>query len=151
MENQRRLIDNARRKVDKKAAQLKGISHLSALIAGFAMVVLVEASIDDDVPNWLQAAFAASAAVVVRHTQPTVTLSMTPRATAAVVIAPLLQISLMLISMINTSLILVIILKHDCSTPTGPGITPTELFLDFWNKRCEEDWQSSFKAFRFGK
>lgn len=92
------------------------------------------------------------------HSPAAVTLSMTPHATAAAVVTavviappPLLQISLMLISMLNTSLILVIILKHDCSTPTGPGITPTELFLDFWNKRCEEDWQSSFKAFRFGK
>ena len=39
--NERRLIDDARRSVDVHAEQLKAVSHLSALIAGFAMVVMV--------------------------------------------------------------------------------------------------------------
>ena len=52
--------------VDKKAAQLKAISHLAALIAGFSMVVLVEALVGDDVPTILVAAFGLSAACVVR-------------------------------------------------------------------------------------
>lgn len=42
LDNRRRLIDDARRAVDEKAAQLKAVSSLSALIAGFGMVVLVE-------------------------------------------------------------------------------------------------------------
>ena len=56
----------------------------------------------------------------------------------------------MLMAMLNCTLILVIILKHDCSQPTGSSMTPTQMFLDFWETRCEEDWQSSFKQFRMG-
>ena len=41
LSNERRLIDDARRSVDVHAEQLKAVSHLSALIAGFAMVVMV--------------------------------------------------------------------------------------------------------------
>lgn len=61
------------------------------------------------------------------------------------------QIGLMLMAMLNCTLILVIILKHDCSQPTGSTMTPTQVFLDFWETRCEEDWQSSFKQFRMGE
>lgn len=44
LENERRRIDDARRSVDVKAQQLKSLSHQSALIAGFSMVVLVESN-----------------------------------------------------------------------------------------------------------
>ena len=45
LENERRAIDDARRAVDEKAQQLKSLSHQSALIAGFSMVVIVEIEI----------------------------------------------------------------------------------------------------------
>ena len=38
VENERREVDDARRAVNEKAEQLKAISGLSALVAGFAMV-----------------------------------------------------------------------------------------------------------------
>jgi len=38
VENERREVDDARRSVNEKAEQLKAISGLSALVAGFAMV-----------------------------------------------------------------------------------------------------------------
>ena len=47
-----------------------------------------------------------------------------------------LQIGLMLVAMLNCTLMLVIILKHDCSQPTGSTMTPTQVFLDFWQTRC---------------
>lgn len=40
LENERREVDDARRAVNEKAEQLKAISGLSALVAGFAMVKL---------------------------------------------------------------------------------------------------------------
>lgn len=38
VENERRYVDDARRAVNEKAEQLKAVSGLSALVAGFAMV-----------------------------------------------------------------------------------------------------------------
>ena len=43
------LEDNMRRAVSEKAEQLKAVGSLSALIAGFAMVVQTEVSIPNDV------------------------------------------------------------------------------------------------------
>ena len=45
IDNERRSIDDARRSVDEKAEMLRAVSHLSALIAGFAMVVMVETQV----------------------------------------------------------------------------------------------------------
>lgn len=122
IENRRRAIDDARHILDKKVQQLKAISHLSALVAGFAMVVLVEATVPSTIPHTLQAAFGMTAAVVV---------------------------GLLLMAMINCTLILVLILKHDCTKFDGDN-TPSELLLDFWHKRCEDDFEASFKAFTLG-
>ena len=86
MDNIRREIDDARRSVDEKSEQLKAISHISALIAGFAMVVLVEVELPGTTPFWLLISFALSSAMVV---------------------------CLMLVAMLNCTMILVCILKFD--------------------------------------
>mmetsp|Transcript_4546 Transcript_4546/g.6940 ORF Transcript_4546/g.6940 Transcript_4546/m.6940 type:complete len:228 (-) Transcript_4546:523-1206(-) len=87
LENERRAIDDARRSVDEKAEQLKALGQQSALIAGFAMVVMVEASIPEDLNEVLLVLYGASASMVV---------------------------ALMLISMLNATFILVAILRYDC-------------------------------------
>ena len=87
LENERRAIDDARRSVDEKAQQLKAVSHQSALIAGFSMVVLVEIQIPADLSPGLLVTFGCTTAGVV---------------------------SLMLIAMLNATYILVAILRYDC-------------------------------------
>ena len=64
--NARRLIDDVRRRVDEKTAQLQAISQLSALIAGFSMMVLVEATVPEGVNVILLTAYGATTALVVR-------------------------------------------------------------------------------------
>jgi len=96
VENERRLIDDARRAVDEKSQQLKALSHLSALIAGFAMVVLVEISIPATFPGPLLLAFGVSASSV---------------------------IAMMLVSMLNATLMLVAINKYDCIRREMPFVT----------------------------
>lgn len=64
LENERRSIDDARRSVDEKAEQLKALGQQSALIAGFAMVVMVEASIPEDLNEILLVLYGASASMV---------------------------------------------------------------------------------------
>lgn len=93
LENERRAIDDSRRSVDEKAQQLKAVSHQSALIAGFSMIVLVEIEIPADL-----------------HPVLLVTFGMT---TASVV-------SLMLVAMLNATYILVAILRYDCVVRETP-------------------------------
>jgi len=85
--NERRLIDDARRSVDVHAEQLKAVSHLSALIAGFAMVVMVEIQLPDRINFLLLLVYGATSASVV---------------------------GLMLLAMLNCTVMLVAILKYDC-------------------------------------
>jgi hypothetical protein len=93
LDNKRREIDDARRKVDEKAQQLKGISHMSTLIGGFAMIVLVEIQIAEDIDATLLAAFAGTTALVV---------------------------GTMLVAMLNCTMILTVIMEYDVVTEEVP-------------------------------
>ena len=64
-EVRRREVDNVRRAVDEKAQQLKSISHLSALIAGFSMVCMVEVQIAPQTTKLLIYLFASASTLVV--------------------------------------------------------------------------------------
>jgi len=87
LENERRAIDDARRSVDEKAEQLKALGQQSALIAGFAMVSMVEASIPEDLHPLLIVLYGATASITV---------------------------GIMLLSMLSSTFILVAILRYDC-------------------------------------
>jgi hypothetical protein len=93
IDNIRREIDDTRRSVDEKAQSLKTISNLSALIAGFAMVVLVEIYIPPQLHLAQITIFGATSAGV---------------------------IGCMLIAMLTTSMMLIAILKYDCVNRSPP-------------------------------
>lgn len=116
LENERHAIDDARRSVDEKAQQLKVLANQSALIAGFSMVVLVESNIPDNISSVLLTIFGAVVAIT---------------------------IALMLVSTLNSTYILVAILRYDCVERTVP-------FDTFWRRRCEADWKVALRAFSVG-
>mmetsp|Transcript_19155 Transcript_19155/g.60238 ORF Transcript_19155/g.60238 Transcript_19155/m.60238 type:complete len:232 (-) Transcript_19155:305-1000(-) len=87
VDNERRSIDDARRNVDEKAEQLKAVSHLSALIAGFAMIVMVEVELPDSISLVLLIVYSATCASVV---------------------------GLMLLAMLNCTIMLIAVMKYDC-------------------------------------
>lgn len=116
IENERRLIDNARRDVDEKAEQLKAISHLSALIGGFAMVVMVEITMPSNINFALLVIYGLTSSSVV---------------------------GLMLLAVLNSTMILIAILKYDCINRPIP-------FKEFWQTRCESDWRFAYKCFSSG-
>mmetsp|Transcript_9550 Transcript_9550/g.14058 ORF Transcript_9550/g.14058 Transcript_9550/m.14058 type:complete len:207 (-) Transcript_9550:54-674(-) len=86
LENERRAIDDARRAVDEKAQQLKSLSHQSALIAGFSMILIVEIEIPKNLHPAILILFGCTSALVV---------------------------CLMLVSMLNATFMLVAILRYD--------------------------------------
>lgn len=121
-ENTRRDLHDARRAVDKRTEQLKAISSLAALFAGFSMVVLVESNVDADVlPQLLMAAFGGVTAIAA---------------------------GAMLLSMINASLILVAVLNFDCKRSVLESGQFS--FVQFWSSRCERDFLFAFKCFGIG-
>lgn len=87
LENTRHAIDDARRAVDEKAAQLKVLANQSALIAGFSMVAFVEINIASSVNGVVLTLFGATVSSV---------------------------IALMLVSTLNATYMLVAILRYDC-------------------------------------
>lgn len=116
LENERHAIDDARRSVDEKAQQLKVLANQSALIAGFSMVVLVESNIPDNINSVLLTLFGGVTAIT---------------------------IALMLVSTLNSTYILVAILRYDCVERSVP-------FDVFWRRRCETDWKLALRSFSFG-
>ena len=116
LENERLAIDDARRSVDEKAQQLKVLANQSALIAGFSMVVLVESSIPENINSVVLTFFGLIVAIT---------------------------IALMLVSTLNSTYILVAILRYDCVERSVP-------FDVFWRRRCEADWKVALRAFSLG-
>lgn len=116
LENERHAIDDARRSVDEKAEQLKVLANQSALFAGFSMVVLVESNVSGDINGILLTFFGGVTACV---------------------------IALMLVSTLNSTYMLVAILRYDCVNRDVP-------FDEFWRKRCEPDWKLALRAFSYG-
>lgn len=116
LENERHAIDDARRAVDEKAQQLQVVANQGALFAGFSMVVLVESSIPEALNGALLAVFGSAVATT---------------------------IALFLVSTLNSTYILVAILRYDCVRRDVP-------FSEFWNKRCEPDWKIALRCFSYG-
>ena len=140
-----RHVEKNRRDVEEKSEQLKSISNLSALIAGFAVVALVELDFNrDDVSEWLIALYAGSTALVV---------------------------GLMLNAMVLCTFILSSILKRGKSYVSEdeeaeflfrcrkfaahfkPGDFPPQpkrTFERHWENRCEDSWKKAFFMFTAG-
>lgn len=54
-----------------------------------------------------------------------------------------LVIALMLVGTLNSTYILVAILRYDCVNREVP-------FEEFWRKRCEPDWKTALRAYSYG-
>lgn len=123
LENRRREIDDTRRMVDEKAEQLKAISSLSALIAGFAMVAQTNLGIPSNLDSVLLVFFGFTVSSVV---------------------------SLMMIAMLNATFILIAIYKYDTNILKSDTRKSAKGFKDFWESTCERDWTVAFYAFSIG-
>lgn len=107
LENRRREIDDTRRAVDEKAEQLKAISNLSALIAGFAMVAQTNLGIPSDIEFGVLCLFGFSVASVV---------------------------CLMMIAMLNSTFLLIAVYRYNVSENEDMQ-AHFETFWDTWCKK----------------
>jgi calcium release-activated calcium channel protein 1 len=142
-----RFVEKNRRDVEEKSEQLKAVSSLAALFAGFAVVTLTQFGFDADTVGIAWIAFYG--------------------------ILTALVVGLMTISMVTCTLILGSILKNGklyvneeaeedfmfrCKafirnhkeTPALKPPCPRRTFEAFWRIRCETDWRRSFQLFALG-
>jgi hypothetical protein len=141
IENIRRQIDDTRREVDERAECLNAVSHLSALISGFAMVVMIEVQLPSDLHIFQITLFGELRVFSNFSTILMSYMKFTPCFHAGATSAGV--VSLMLIAMLNCTMMLIAILRYDCVQRDPP-------FDQFWATRCEGDWQFAYKAFTTG-
>eukprot|EP00850_Spirogloea_muscicola_P004645 SM000020S05995 [mRNA] locus=s20:349463:352396:+ [translate_table: standard] len=140
-----RFVEKNRRDVEEKSEQLKAISNVSALFAGFAVVTLTQFNFQySDTHLYLVAIYGILTATTV---------------------------GLMTLSMVTCTLILGSILKNGknyvnedaeedfmfrCKDfVAGYAVgqkppAPRRTFEAFWDYRCEEDWRRAFSFFTWG-
>ncbi|XP_024530886.1 uncharacterized protein LOC9653726 isoform X1 [Selaginella moellendorffii] len=140
-----RFVEKNRRDVEEKSEQLKAISNLAALFAGFAVVTLTQFTIAPDPVLTVWIAFYG--------------------------VLTAIAVGLMTISMVTCTLILGSILKNGKSyvneeaeeefmfkcrdfvksyrTGDKPP-SPRRTFEAFWEIRCEDDWKRAFQFFAWG-
>ena len=129
-------FQNTRRDIDEKVEQLRAISQLAALIAGFDIVVLIGKDDEGcDVlfwQGWLNEGF--SAELDIPANVPETLL-------VALGISSALTVCLMSLSFVLCTLMLVGILKaFDINSHRR------QTFREFWILRCEDDWRKAFKV-----
>jgi len=128
IENIRRQIDDTRREVDERAECLNAVSHLSALISGFAMVVMIEVQLPSDLHIFQITLFGELRVFSNFSTILMSYMKFTPCFHAGATSAGV--VSLMLIAMLNCTMMLIAILRYDCVQRDPP-------FDQFWATRCE--------------
>jgi len=134
-----RDLDNRRREIDEKNEQLRQLANVAAIIAGFALTVLVQISYPDDVPEFLLTLLALATAVTV---------------------------CCMVYSALVCTLMLVATLKKfegkdgggfqlfsessEQSTTSQPRTFDKSIFELFWETQCASDWSRAVHAFSYG-
>ncbi|CAG9462312.1 unnamed protein product [Pedinophyceae sp. YPF-701] len=161
-----RFVEKNRREVEEKAQLLRLMSELSALIAGFAVVGILEFNVDfDDTSEPLLALFAAFTAL-------TVGLTANSMIVCALMHAAVLRIGKSFVGEVEEAEFMRACLayargtappddpfarnagttpvnKPRCPTDAAPP-QPRRNFNTYWVHRCEEEWRWSFRMFSLG-
>ena len=119
----KRKIDDIRRQIDGKSQQLKALANVSALVAGFAMVVLVQIVISAKLNVGLLVCFAT---------------------TSSVVVCTMLYVTL------SSTLMLVAVLDFTESDQAGRCNYDFEEFQMFWKDKVHGDFVVARHVFMLG-
>ncbi|RLN90206.1 hypothetical protein BBJ28_00001881 [Nothophytophthora sp. Chile5] len=116
--------------IDARLKQLRAISQLSALLAGFTMCSLIELNIPDDISHPLLVLYGTVCC---------------------------LELVFMLLCMLTCTLLLLALTRFVTHTLEGEvhKLSALELdevspFYDWWLKKCEREWVLAYQLFRLG-
>ncbi|TMW67130.1 hypothetical protein Poli38472_012246 [Pythium oligandrum] len=132
LERERRVLklENEKRIIDARHKQLSAISQLSALLAGFSMVSMVEINLPEDLNEVLMAFYGVVCCVV---------------------------FIFMLLAMLTCTLLLLAVTRYVTHTLEGEvrDLTLIELdlvspFYAWWLRKCESEWLLAYRFFRLG-
>jgi hypothetical protein len=146
-----RDLDNRRREIDEKNEQLRSLSSVAAIIAGFALTVLVQISYPSNVPEWLLSL-----------------LSLSTASTVCLMTYSALVCTLMLVATLKRfegrdgtagasappPLSVVAMATQDNSSEVGSqsmrGGGEKSRFELFWENQCASDWSRAMHSFSYG-
>ena len=146
-EIRQRDLTNRRREMDEKNEQLRNISSVSALIAGFSIVVLVQMNINLDIPEWILTLLATSCAI-------TVCLMTYAYVTCTLILVGTLKKFEVNYNFEEEERLLNI--SNSFHRMTSQEIVQQRSnllktrFILFWESTCEADWSRAYTAFSLG-
>jgi len=144
-----RYVEKNRRDVEEKGEQLRTTSNLSALIAGFVVVALVEFQFSEpaEVPRQSEALIGAYAAA----TTCTVILMLNSMVLCSFMLSNILRNGKTYVSEDEEAEFLYACRRF--ALGYAPGDTPPipkRSFERYWETRCEADWRKAFRMFTYG-
>eukprot|EP00210_Caulerpa_lentillifera_P002186 g2100.t1 len=140
-----RSVEKNRRAVEERAEQLKEVSNISALIAGFALIAFLEFSFDlDEIPNTLVYGFGLTTAL-------TVGLMVNSMVTCSFMHASILKTGRKYVSEADEANFMFRCRHFARNYEMGcrPPV-PSRSFELHWDQRCEGEWRWAFYCFAAG-
>eukprot|EP00793_Prasinoderma_coloniale_P005688 PRCOL_00004162-RA len=141
-----RHVEKNRRDVEERTEQLKVVSQVAALLAGFAVIGLAEFEIEEDVRDreWLITLFGVTTGVIVGL----MTLS---TVICTYMLAGILRVGKTYVSLLQEERFLFACKAYiEEGQPGELPPTPERTFERHWELRCEPDWQLAFSMFAAG-
>lgn len=144
-----RFVEKNRRDVEEKAEQLKAVSNLAALIAGFAVVAFVELQFHElsDAPSQSESLIALYGV----STALTVGLNLNAMVLCSLMLSSILRNGKQYVSDEEESDYLFRCRRFAAFYKPGdrPPV-PKRTFAAHWETRCEDDWRLAFRMFSVG-
>ncbi|CAK9191487.1 unnamed protein product [Sphagnum troendelagicum] len=142
-----RFVEKNRRDVEEKSEQLKAVSNLAALFAGFAVVTLTQFTVD---PTQTGAVWIVSYGVLTAIAVGLMTIAMV---TCTLILGSILKNGKLYVNeeaeeefMFKCKAFVVNYKEGIARRPPFPRLT----FETFWSVRCETDWRRAFQLFAVG-
>lgn len=140
-----RFAEKNRREIEEKSEQLRSVANLAALIAGFAVVSLVELDVDENLRS------EALVAIYGSVTSVTVALMLNSMVTCNLILAAILKNGKTYVSEAEEEEFIFRCRKYAYYYSAGNRPPyPRRTFQRIWERRFEDSWRRAFQMFSVG-